>query len=94
MPILLISGPFLSDLGVLICCSGNWVTMAANKHKGIRAAVCWNKEISKLARNHNDANIICLPARFLTHKELIEIIEVFLLESFDQGRHTKRVNKI
>ena len=83
-----------SDFGVLICGSGNGVSMAANKHKGIRAAICWSTEIAKLARNHNNANIISIPARFITLKESIEIINVFIQEGFDGGRHTQRVNKI
>ena len=83
-----------SDFGVLICGSGNGVSMAANKHKGIRAAICWSTEIAKLARNHNNANIISIPARFITLKESIEIINVFIKEGFDGGRHTQRVNKI
>ena len=83
-----------SDFGVLICGSGNGVSMAANKHKGVRAAICWNKKIAKLARNHNNANIISIPARFITLKESIEIINVFIQEGFDGGRHTQRVNKI
>ena len=82
------------DFGILICGSGNGVSMAANKHNGIRAAICWNKEISKLARNHNDANIVSIPARFITLKESINIISIFIEEVFDGGRHTKRVNKI
>ena len=83
-----------ADFGILICGSGNGVSMAANKHKGVRAAICWNKEIAKLARNHNDANIISLPARFITLKESISIINTFIKEGFDGGRHAKRVNKI
>mgnify|MGYP001408757775 CR=1 FL=1 len=83
-----------SDFGVLICGSGNGVSMAANKHPGVRAAICWNREISKLARNHNNANIVSIPARFITLKESINIIGVFIQEGFDGGRHTKRVNKI
>ena len=83
-----------SEFGILICGSGNGVSMAANKHKGIRAAICWNKEIAKLARNHNNANIISLPARFLKKSDALKIIETFLSESFDGGRHTNRVNKI
>ena len=82
------------SLGILICGSGNGVSMAANKHKKIRAALCWNKEISKLARQHNDANIISLPARFLSIKECIELVEVFINEPFEGGRHEKRVKKI
>ena len=83
-----------ADFGILICGSGNGVSMAANKHKNIRAAICWNKEITKLARNHNDANIISLPARFLTLKKSIELVQIFLNEDFDGGRHIKRVKKI
>ena len=82
------------SLGILICGSGNGVSMAANKHKKIRAALCWNKEISKLARQHNDANIISLPARFLSINECIELVEVFINEPFEGGRHEKRVKKI
>ena len=83
-----------ADFGVLICGSGNGVSMAANKHDGIRAAICWSGEIAKLARNHNNANIISLPARFTTIKETIDIIQIFLKESFEGGRHIKRVEKI
>ena len=82
------------SMGILICGSGNGVSMAANKHKKIRAALCWNKEISKLARQHNDANIISLPARFLSINECIELVEVFINEPFEGGRHEKRVKKI
>ncbi|MBF25016.1 MAG: ribose 5-phosphate isomerase B [Flavobacteriales bacterium] len=83
-----------ADFGVLICGSGNGVSMAANKHKKIRAALCWNKEITKLARQHNNANIISLPARFLSIKECVELIKIFLTEPFEGGRHSKRVDKI
>ena len=83
-----------ADFGVLICGSGNGVSMAANKHKGIRCAICWNKEITHLARKHNDANIISLPARFLQAEKCIELIEIFLTESFEGGRHLRRVEKI
>tara|TARA_B100000401_G_scaffold53940_1_gene31475 strand:- start:98 stop:517 length:420 start_codon:yes stop_codon:yes gene_type:complete len=82
------------SIGILICGSGNGVSMAANKHKKIRAALCWNKEISKLARQHNDANIISLPARFLSINECIELVEIFINEPFEGGRHEKRVKKI
>jgi ribose 5-phosphate isomerase B len=68
--------------------------MAANKHKGIRCAICWNKEIAQLARQHNDANIISLPARFITTEKCIELINIFLTESFEGGRHLRRVEKI
>tara|TARA_B100000902_G_scaffold395055_1_gene452738 strand:+ start:277 stop:696 length:420 start_codon:yes stop_codon:yes gene_type:complete len=83
-----------ADFGVLICGSGNGVNMAANKHNGIRAAICWSGEIAKLARNHNNANIISIPARFIKPKETLDIIKIFLKEDFEGGRHTKRVEKI
>ena len=83
-----------SALGILICGSGNGVSMAANKHQNIRAALCWNKEISKLARQHNDANILTLPARFISVDEAKEIVDEFLNTPFEGGRHQKRVEKI
>lgn len=83
-----------ADFGVLICGSGNGVSMAANKHKGIRAALCWNEEITKLARQHNDANIISIPARFLSLEKSKELIKVFSKTNFDGGRHERRVKKI
>ena len=83
-----------ADYGVLICGSGNGVSMAANKHEGVRAALCWSEEITKLARQHNDANIISIPARFLSLKKSIELIKIFLTESFEGGRHQRRVQKI
>lgn len=83
-----------ADFGILICGSGNGVSMAANKHKLIRAAICWNKEITKLARQHNDANIISIPARFLPINKCIELITIFLNEPFEGGRHLRRINKI
>jgi len=83
-----------ANFGILICGSGNGVSMAANKHKNIRAALCWNEEITKLARQHNNANIISLPARFLSINKCIELIKIFLKESFDGGRHSSRVEKI
>ena len=83
-----------ADFGVLICGSGNGVSMAANKHKKIRAALCWTPEISKLARAHNDANIISLPARFVAFGEAKSIIKNFLETPFEGGRHKRRVEKI
>ena len=83
-----------ADFGVLICGSGNGVSMAANKHKGIRAALCWSEEITKLARQHNDANIISIPARFMSLETSIQIIKTFLTEPFEGGRHQRRVEKI
>ena len=83
-----------ANFGVLICGSGNGVSMAANKHKGIRAALCWSEEITKLARQHNDANIISVPARFVSLKKTKELITIFINEDFEGGRHQRRVEKI
>ena len=82
------------DLGVVMCGSGNGVNMTANKHRDIRAALCWTPEIARLARAHNDANVLALPARFITVETAIEIVEVFLSTSFDGGRHASRIAKI
>ena len=78
-----------ANFGILICGSGNGVSMAANKHKGIRAALCWSEEITKLARQHNDANIISIPARFMSLETSTQIIKTFLTEPFEGGRHQK-----
>lgn len=83
-----------SILGILICGSGNGVCMTANKHAGIRAALCWNKELAMLARQHNNANILCIPARFVSEALAIEMVEAFLTTAFEGGRHATRVNKI
>lgn len=83
-----------TTVGILICGSGNGINMTANKHNGIRAALCWNAEIAKLARQHNDANILSLPARFISEESAIEIVKVFLEEKFEGGRHQRRVLKI
>jgi ribose 5-phosphate isomerase B len=80
--------------GISICGSGNGVNMTVNKHQGIRSALCWNKEIAALARQHNDANICALPARFITNEQAKEIIDIFISTAFDGGRHEKRVQKI
>ncbi|MGI4749191.1 MAG: ribose 5-phosphate isomerase B [Janthinobacterium lividum] len=82
------------DLGILICGSGNGIAITANKHQGIRAAICWNTELASLARKHNNANILCLPARFISIKEAQEITTTFLNTGFEGGRHANRVNKI
>ena len=82
------------DLGILICGTGNGVCMTANKFKGIRAVICWNEEIAKLAKKHNNANIICIPSRFIKVEEAIKIIESFILEKFEGGRHERRIKKI
>lgn len=82
------------DLGVLVCGSANGVAIAANKHQGIRAAICWNEELASLARQHNNANIVCLPARFVSYELAEKITDRFLHENFEGGRHEKRVAKI
>jgi ribose 5-phosphate isomerase B len=81
-------------VGVLVCGSANGVAIAANKHQGIRAAVCWQTEIAQLSRQHNNANIICIPARFVSTPQAEEMVNVFLNTAFEGGRHEKRVNKI
>jgi ribose 5-phosphate isomerase B len=83
-----------SDLGILICGSANGVAIAANKHQGIRAAICWNEELAGLARQHNNANVVCLPARFVSYDLAEKITDRFLHENFEGGRHEKRVAKI
>jgi ribose 5-phosphate isomerase B len=83
-----------SDLGVLICGSANGVAITANKHQGVRAAICWNEELAALARQHNDANVLCLPARFIDMKLAEKILDRFLHSSFEGGRHERRVNKM
>ncbi len=82
------------ELGISLCGSGNGINMTVNKHQGIRAALCWNTEISRLARAHNNANICSLPARFITENDAKEIVEIFLKTPFDGGRHENRINKI
>ncbi len=82
------------ETGILICGSGNGVAMSANKHQGIRAAICWNKELAMLARQHNDANVLCIPARFISVAEAEDITMAFLQSTFEGGRHERRVNKI
>jgi ribose 5-phosphate isomerase B len=82
------------DFGILICGSGNGVAITANKYKGIRAALCWNEELGKLARQHNNANVLCLPARFITKEAAVGICEAFLKTEFEGGRHQNRVSKI
>ena len=83
-----------AQFGILICGSANGVCITANKHQGIRAALCWKNEIASLARQHNDANIIGLPARFISIEEGIEFTDTFLNTEFEGGRHQNRVNKI
>lgn len=86
------SGKF--DLGIVICGSGNGVAITANKHQGIRAALCWNEELAALARQHNDANVIALPARFISYEHAEKLSDIFLTTEFEGGRHQNRVNKI
>ena len=82
------------DFGLLMCGSGNGISMAANKHKGIRSALCWSAEIAELARQHNDANIICIPSRFVEEEIAKKMVDIFLTTDFEGGRHAKRVEKI
>lgn len=83
-----------ADLGVLICGSGNGVSMSANKHQGIRAALCWKDNLAALARQHNDANIISIPARFVSAKLARQMVRTFISTDFEGGRHGRRVDKI
>ena len=80
--------------GIIMCGTGNGVSMVANKYEGVRAGLCWSKEIAELIRKHNDANVLSLPARFISTKEALEIVEVFLNTDFEGGRHERRVEKI
>lgn len=83
-----------AQLGIVICGSGNGVAMTANKHQGIRAAICWNEELAALARQHNNANVLALPARFISAELALSITRVFLNTGFEGGRHERRVGKI
>jgi ribose 5-phosphate isomerase B len=83
-----------APLGILVCGSGNGVCMTANKHAGIRAALCWNEELATLARTHNDANILCLPSRHISEEKALAIVDLFLTATFEGGRHARRVGKI
>ena len=82
------------EFGILLCGSANGVAITANKHQNIRAAICWQDEISSLSRQHNNANIACIPARFISIEEAKSIIKIFLTTAFEGGRHQNRVNKI
>ncbi len=86
------SGEF--DFGILVCGSANGVAITANKHQGIRAAICWQPELASLARKHNNANVVCLPERFISLEDAKLIIDLFLTTEFEGGRHAGRVNKI
>lgn len=80
--------------GILICGSANGVAITANKHQGIRAAICWGEELAQLARAHNDANIICIPARFVREGDVEKMVGIFMTTGFEGGRHLRRVEKI
>ncbi len=81
-------------LGIILCGSGNGAQMTANKHQGIRAALCWNNELVALTRQHNNANILTIPARFVSLQQAIGFVDIFLSTEFEGGRHANRVNKI
>lgn len=83
-----------AELGIVICGSGNGIAMTANKHQGVRAALCWTKEIAQLAREHNDANVISIPARYTSIEQAVEMVHTFLTTNFEGGRHDRRVHKI
>ena len=83
-----------ADKGILLCGSGNGVSMTANKYAAIRAAICWEEELATLARAHNDANVLCIPARFVSEKTALDMVDSFLNTSFEGGRHQKRVDKM
>lgn len=82
------------DRGIALCGTGNGIAMALNKHQGIRAAISWNEEMARLTRAHNDANILVLPARFITPDEAKAMVDIFFSTSFDGGRHQRRIDKI
>jgi len=82
------------DFGIVLCGSGNGVNMTVNKYQSIRSALCWNVEVAKLARQHNDANICAIPARFISFNDAVNIVFAFLYTKFDGGRHLRRINKI
>ena len=83
-----------ADLGIIICGTGNGASMTANKHQGVRAALCWNREIVALAREHNNANILSLPARFISLSQALDMVKIFLSTNFEGGRHERRIEKI
>jgi ribose 5-phosphate isomerase B len=82
------------ELGISICATGNGINMTVNKHQGIRGALCWNEEISRLARAHNDANLCAIPGRFISEAEALLIVKTFITTVFEGGRHKKRIDKI
>ena len=84
----------LSDIGIILCGSGNGAAITANKHQKVRAALCWKRELARLARLHNDANILAIPARFVSRRLALDMVRIFLETDFEGGRHLKRVEKI
>lgn len=82
------------DFGIIICGSGNGANMTANKHQNVRSALCWTKEITALAREHNDANVLSIPARFTSEPQALDMVKTFLNTDFEGGRHQRRVEKI
>lgn len=82
------------DFGISICGSGNGISMTVNKHQGIRAALCWNAEIARLARAHNNANVLSMPARFISVTDAFEMVDIFFSTDFEGGRHQRRIDKI
>src|SRR5690554_3456376 len=83
-----------ADMGIILCGSGNGANMTANKHQKVRAALCWTKEIAALARQHNDANVLSIPARFTSKPQAVDMVKTFLETEFEGGRHQKRIKKI
>lgn len=83
-----------ADMGVAICSTGNGICMTANKHQGIRAALCWDEPLARLARQHNNANVLGIPANFITEEKAIQLVQIFFSTDFEGGRHERRVNKI
>ena len=83
-----------ADWGIIICGSGNGASMTANKHRAVRAALCWNKEIVELSRQHNNANMLSLPARFISLNQALDMVKTFLNTKFEGGRHERRIEKI
>ncbi len=84
----------IQDFGIAICGSGNGISMTANKHQGIRCALCWNIDLAQLARQHNNANVLSLPARFISQELALEIVDAFFSTDFEGGRHIRRIEKI
>ncbi len=83
-----------AEMGIILCGSGNGAQMTANKHQGVRAALCWNNELVELTRQHNDANVLTIPARFVSLQQALGFVKIFLNTEFEGGRHANRVNKI